>query len=245
MKLVQLTDCHLLSNTTDTAYGQVNPYQTLAACLHLAMREQPDGLLFTGDISGDDSALSYQHFLALMRESVGTTPWRVIAGNHDVNPAFNKYLQHAVLQAGAPWPLGNWFIHGLDSTYRQALGQVDSTELSATSAHLQANRQQHHWLCLHHHLVATGSWMDRHALINAEEVKQWLAGQAQIRGVIHGHIHTDQSHQLHGRPVMAAPSTCWQWKMSPDFGVADERPGYRILYLEDEGQWHTQIRRIQ
>ena len=44
MKLVQLTDCHLLSNTTDTAYGRGNPYDTRAACLHLAMQEQLDGL---------------------------------------------------------------------------------------------------------------------------------------------------------------------------------------------------------
>jgi len=245
MKLVQLTDCHLLSNTTDTAYGHVNPYQTLAACLHLAIQEQPDGLLFTGDISGDDSALSYQHFCSLVSRIAGDVPWRVIAGNHDVNPAFDAHLGPNILRADDPWRLGQWFMHGLDSTYQEAQGWVNAAELTTITEHLHAHPHQFHWLCLHHHLIPTGSWMDRHALLNAAEVRQWLADNAQIQGVVHGHIHTEQCHQLAGRAVMAAPSTCWQWQMSRDFGIADERPGFRVLSLCDDGQWNTQVRRIE
>lgn len=244
MKLVQLTDCHLLSNITDTAYGQINPYQTLTACLQQAISEQPDGLLFTGDISGDNSAASYKYFLALLDQVARDVPWRVIAGNHDVNDSFEVYLANHLLRAGKPWQIGNWFMHGLDSTYQQASGRVEPEQLAATSEHLQLHPHDYHWLCLHHHLVPTGSWMDRHALTNAADVQQWLTAHPHIQGVIHGHIHTALRSEVDQRPVLSAPSTCWQWKMAPDFGVTEDKPGYRVLSLHADGRWSTQVRRI-
>ena len=242
-RLIQISDCHLLGDPSRYAYN-INPAASLQAVLSNLMQASPDMLIVTGDISGDDSVQSYRLVLRLLTDALGDTPWYVIPGNHDGNPSFESLLGHKQLRAGSPVSLGNWQIHGIDTRFKGTLGHASVSELDAVAKMMQANPQHHHLLALHHHIRPSDSWMDKHYLTNADDVAKWIARQSGLRAAIHGHIHAQDHYPLSDCTVISVPSTCWQWAMQPDFGVADTQPGYRELLLGDDGNWTTTIMRL-
>ena len=82
--LIQLSDCHLLKGKDKTGYAGIAPYDSLARVLsdiqnyivqEVASEPQQRAkhqvvVLVTGDISGDNSPESYQHFIALMEQHI-------------------------------------------------------------------------------------------------------------------------------------------------------------------------------
>lgn len=244
MRLVQLSDCHLLADKQASLY-QVNPYRSLVRVLKHVAKQNADAVLVTGDISGDDSQASYHHFVQAMAEFLPGVPWRAIAGNHDNNSHFSSCLRDIELRATTPWSLQPWFIHGLDTRFEGAKGQIRVAELDAIQSSIRcAPRQTHHILVLHHHLVATQSWMDKHALINVEKLYDWLEENPKIQLILHGHIHAERIFSACHTMVLSAPSTCWQWQLSPDFAVDPQPPGYREIYLSQNGEWSSNTRRV-
>ncbi|MFT4746161.1 MAG: Icc protein, partial [Congregibacter sp.] len=83
MNIIQISDCHLFSDTQKTGYNSINPYQSLQHILAEVKFHQPDVLLVTGDISGDGSGQSYQHFSKLLCETKIKCRIGIIPGNHD------------------------------------------------------------------------------------------------------------------------------------------------------------------
>lgn len=230
MKLIQLSDCHLLENPEREGYGGINPLQSLLAVLNLVATQKPDGIIVTGDISGDDSDASYQFFIDALNQWLPDVPVKVIAGNHDNNPLFNLRLAPWLLTADTCWEFGDWCIHGLDTRSTGTLGIINPNQLQQISTQIQQHAEKQHLLALHHHPVATYSWMDKHALQGVPLLEAWLA-EHPVAALLHGHIHADNLASLAGRPVYGAPSTCWQWALTPEFGLADVAPGFRQFNL--------------
>ena len=243
MKLIQISDCHLFASPELSAYGDINPAQSLTAVLIAALEQQPDGLLFTGDISGDDSVASYQLFITLLNRWAGGIPWRVIPGNHDNNPYFDQVLKANWLQSDTPWVFKGKYIHGLDTRLEGTLGMIDEKQLASVAGSIATAPDAGHLLAIHHHPVATGSWMDNHALQNTEALARWLAEQP-VKAVVHGHIHAENQAQLSDIPVLGVPSSCWQWQLSSEFGLASEKPGLRVIEWAENGTFTSRIHRI-
>tara|TARA_B100000519_G_scaffold90782_1_gene78933 strand:- start:1013 stop:1750 length:738 start_codon:yes stop_codon:yes gene_type:complete len=243
MKLIQISDCHLFESPELSAYGDINPAESLSAVLVDAVEQQPDGLLFTGDISGDDSGASYQLFLSLLNQWGGEIPWRVIPGNHDNNPYFDQVLKANWLRADTPWILKGKYIHGLDTRLEETLGVIDEKQLANVAATITTAPEAGHLLAIHHHPVATGSWMDNHALQNTAALTRWLSKHP-IKAVLHGHIHAETQAQLSDIPVFGVPSSCWQWQLSAKFGLASEKPGFRVIEWAENGTFTSRIHRI-
>ncbi|MBU2977558.1 metallophosphoesterase [Alteromonas sp. C1M14] len=243
-RLVQLTDCHLCADSGQSFYN-VNPYKALHRVLSQVAKDAPDGVLVTGDISGDDSAQSYQHFIASMKLFLPDCPWRVIPGNHDKNDAFYEAMGQTQLQAGVPWSLPKWHIHGLDTRLVAARGTVRENELASVAAAMAEHPQSAHLVALHHHIQPTHSWMDQHSLTNPDVLLAWLAQNHRVSLLIHGHVHAALAYTASQKTVLAAPSTCWQWALNNDFAVAPLAPGYRVIELADDGSWSSWIRRVE
>ena len=243
MRLVQISDCHLLADKQLALYD-VNPYDSLERVLSRIAQNQPEALIATGDISGDESAESYGHFIELVTRYLPVCDWRVIPGNHDSNAHFLPSFSGHLLQAGTSWKLGEWRIHGLDTRFEEARGTVRSDELAAITNDIVAHDSASHLLALHHNPVQTNSWMDRHLLENASALENWLSRYPQIAGIIHGHIHSEAETTLSGLPVKSVPSTCWQWDLTPDFAVDQTAPGFREINLLPEGKWTSTVRRV-
>ena len=243
VKLYQISDCHLLASRQRTAYGDINPYDTLQVVLRDIAQYDPDVVLVTGDISGDDSEASYQHFVTLMSSFLPDTPWYVIPGNHDNNPFFDKYLASRFLPLENGVAVGPWMLWGIDTRGEGAKGQITASTLGELSSLVNPISDAHHLLAIHHHPIATASWMDKHYLDGADQFLDWLAQQSQIELVMHGHIHHAVEHKVDNKSIVSSPSTCWQWAMQKAFGLADERPGYRQFTLHTDGRWQSEVRR--
>jgi len=243
MKLIQISDCHLFESPELSAYGDINPAQSLRTVLVAAVEQQPDGLLFTGDISGDDSRASYQLFLSLLNQWGGEIPWRVIPGNHDNNPFFEQTLRANWLKAEMPWILKGKYIHGLDTRLEGTLGMIAEKQLASVAANIARAPDAGHLLAIHHHPVATGSWMDNHALQNTAALARWLAKQP-IKAVLHGHIHPKLRLSSAILRYLVCRLSCWQWQLSAEFGLASERPGFRVIEWAENGTFTSRIHRI-
>ncbi|MCW8109348.1 metallophosphoesterase [Alteromonas ponticola] len=244
MRLIQLSDCHLFGDCSRTGYASVNPYQSLKAVLDQTASLLPDLVLVTGDISGDSSEQSYQHFLTLIQPILPNVEVKIIAGNHDSNPFFEKSLSEYSLVASHPWVKDNWVMHGLDSRHEHTLGKVSDLQLDLLQAALNHHPSANHFIALHHHPLPADSWMDNHPLVDAEAFISLVNANPQIKAVVHGHVHFPLQRQIGTTPVLGVPSTCWQWEMTTDFAISSERPGLRIFDLQDNGSWTTQIRRV-
>lgn len=243
MKLVQISDCHLFASPESSGYGGIKPAESLKAVLTQAIVERPDGLLFTGDITGDDSAASYQLFLHIVRSIAGDIPWRVVPGNHDNNRFFNDALGQYWLTANTPWHLRDTYLHGLDTRYEGTQGIVKQDQLLMVSQNISRLPNAIHLLAIHHHPVAISSWMDNHALHNTGALATWLEEQP-VRAILHGHVHAETEKVLSRVPVFGVPSSSWQWQRSDEFGVATEAPGYRVVECAEPGVVTTLVHRI-
>ncbi|GGF84961.1 metallophosphoesterase family protein [Alteromonas lipolytica] len=243
MKLVQISDCHLFASAHTLGYGNINPALSLQSVLALALQQQPDGLLFTGDISGDDSAQSYQLFSDILTRCCPGVPWRVIPGNHDNNPYFDQALGANWLQAGQPWRLDGVMVHGLDTRYTGTQGIIVPHQLDAITKAIVSEPEINHVLAIHHHPVATNSWMDNHALHGVDALARWLTEQP-VSLVLHGHIHADTQAELSATPILGVPSSSWQWQLSAEFGLAPSQAGLRLIESDENHRLSSRIIRI-
>lgn len=265
IKLIQLSDCHLLKDKNKTGYAGIAPYDSLERTLLHAVNhaEQFEAnnssmapscfMLITGDISGDNTPESYQHFIALMDKYVdrANIAWFVLAGNHDNNAHFETYLGDKQLNSDNPLTFQNWHIHGmdtraLDSTYTAA-GEVKGGEIHDLTQAVAQLPDNNHLIALHHHILPSNSWMDKHFLANAEALVSLTEQYAQVKALIHGHVHSPLR-QLIGEnstPSYGCPSTCWQWEMQLGFGVSNDAPGYQVIELQEDGVVDVSIERVE
>lgn len=96
VRVLQLTDCHLFADESKDLLG-VNTSESFKAVVE-AVRAQNfdyDFIAFTGDISQDYSATSYQHFANII--SVLHKPVFFLPGNHDDGPLMYASLKDWVL----------------------------------------------------------------------------------------------------------------------------------------------------
>ena len=270
--LIQLSDCHLLKDKDKAGYAGIAPYHSLALVLQNAVspyikRSTDDGnvsqplrdnehkviMLVTGDISGDNSLESYQHFTALMHYHLANADieWYVLAGNHDNNPHFEAVLGERMLKSAKPIVCQRWHIHGLDTRSSNdnytAAGELKSEDVRSFEKALVSAPGNNHIVALHHHVLPSNSWMDKHYLDNASKVVALSEQYSQIKALIHGHVHSPLRHTIgsNNTPAYGSPSTCWQWKMQAEFGVSDEAPGYQVIELCDDGAVNVTVKRVE
>lgn len=272
ISLIQISDCHLFKDKDKTGYAGIAPYHSLTRVL-IAVREdladiadskkqsanqgnngqeQKVIVLVTGDISGDNSPESYQHFTALMEQYIEpeNVDWFVLAGNHDNNPHFESYLGSRHLQSTNPISFSNWQIHGMDTrasgNVHTAAGEVKSGDLIALKQSLDASSHVNHLVALHHHILPSKSWMDKHFLANAQHLELLINEYPQIKALIHGHIHSPLRQYIgtNSTPSYGSPSTCWQWRMRTEFGVSEDSPGYQLINLMDNGTVDVRVAEV-
>ena len=244
MKIIQLSDCHLYSSKSKPGYNNIVPYQSLAEVLHQIKTLSAELVIASGDISGDGSAESYEHFKQLWIDSGIAAPLMVLPGNHDELSAMQAKLSDYGLFSAAPMKLGKWHLHGLNSMYKGTLGALSAGQSDELQGYLQDYANDFHLVAVHHHPVECGGWMDKHQWLNRAEFVELVSQHPQLKAVIYGHIHHDSVTQIGPCQYMSCPSTCWQWAMQAEFAFTKERPGFRVIHLHGDGRLSTQIQRI-
>lgn len=244
IRLLQFTDTHLMADPAASLRG-VRTQASLEACLaHARRRHFPvDVIAVTGDLVQDDP-LGYGT-LELLFDRLGA-PVLLIPGNHDVPSELERRFAHEPFQVGGTRVLGHWALVMLTTWFAEAKdgeGRLGPAELQRLEAALEAHRDRHVLVCLHHQpMPMEAAGLDALGLEDAGPFMALIARYPQVRAVAWGHAH--QAFDVFRGSVryLCTPATCMQFKpRDPGFVIDDRPPGYRVLELHDDGGIATEV----
>lgn len=244
--VLHITDSHIMAKQGATLLG-INTAYYFNAVLHQALLSSRkfDLCLFTGDLAQEPYPASYEYLLKMLR--LCHIPCLCLPGNHDDFAIMQAVLNTETVNCNKVKILGNWLIIALNSQiYGAEGGHLPGGELSFLEQSLQAHRNLHTVIAVHHHCLPTGSqWMDTMMIDNADELFGVVRRYPQVKAIINGHIHQVMGREVDGTQVLTTPSTCFQFMPeSKNFSLDDQSPGYRWLDLFDDGTFRSNVERI-
>lgn len=246
--VAQLTDLHLFAQRDRSLFG-LSTHDSLQAVLArlCQLEPQPDLLLLTGDISQDETDISYYHLQDYIAPLKTPTYW--IPGNHDNLPLMQRLLDRPPISTEKSFTAGGWHFLLLSSWQPQCVhGQLTSESLEWLDNQLQEIGDKPTIITLHHPPCQINSdWMDAINLKNSEDFFKIIDRYPQIKLVLFGHIHQEFTTQRRGVYYLGSPSTCGQFKpQSKEFAIDEQaQPGFRLLALLPDGTFETRIERVK
>ena len=242
MRLIQITDSHLYADKQARSRAGI-PWQQFQRVLEAVITERPDVVVFTGDISQDETAASYA--LACEALSALPCPWFWIAGNHD-QPELMA-AEHPLLEEV---DLEQWRLLLLNTQVAgKPHGELGSAALSALAERLEQDDRPT-LIAMHHPPVDVGAtWMDAIGLQDRDAFWQLLSAYPQVKMILFGHAHQAyaQHHQAAGTDigVYGCPAMADQFLPGAEQFAIDEasRPGYRVVDFNAH-EWQTWIERV-
>ena len=246
MRLIQITDCHLGSQQSETLLG-LNTDQSLEDVLQLIQQAESgfDHILCTGDVASDAHVDCYRRFAQIIRNHFNQ-PVSWLAGNHD-SADIMESVQASLDVQNRLIPFGEWLLVLLDSSVPgQVYGQLAASELDFLEFVLKKHPDKSIFISLHHQIVPVGSaWIDQYVVRNADAFFQLVDAHPQVKIISWGHVHQEFQTQRNGVTLLATPSTCVQFKpQCDDFTVDTQMPGYRWFDLNDDGSFATGVARV-
>lgn len=238
MRLLQFTDTHLFA-APDRQLRGITTLASLEACLaHARRRHLPaEAVVVTGDLVQDEPE-GYDALGALLGD-LGA-PVLLVPGNHDRPDALRRRFGRQPFQVGGSLALARWTVVMLDTWSADSArgeGRLGAEALRSLEAQLDAARDRHVVVCLHHPPMSMDTaGLDSLGLVDGSDFLDVIGRHGNVRGVVWGHAH--QALDLFRGHVrfMCTPSTCFQFKPRVDGFVTDDRPpGYRIIDLGDDG----------
>ncbi|HLF96137.1 MAG TPA: phosphodiesterase [Methylococcaceae bacterium] len=243
LRILHLTDTHILAEPGQTLYG-VDTYGRTAALLDHVRRTAgaPDLAVLSGDCVDTPSAAAYGCLKALLAEHLAA-PCLILPGNHD-DPMLLKAM---FPDAAVPQAIrDNWLFVLLDSTRPDSpSGMLSDAELARLEATLAEHPAQHALIALHHHPLPVGSpWMDAMGLAedSAARLLEILRRSGNVRLVLCGHAHQEHAWTRHGVPLFVTPSSTVQFQPGCDAFTLDRLPpGCRWLELCPDGGFSSRL----
>lgn len=247
IRLLQITDTHLFADPNGCLLG-VNTRDSFHAVVSAinAKQREFDAVIATGDISQDHTAESYQRFVD------GIACWQQpcfwLPGNHDYQAEMQSVMDKPAIHRSDVVLAGeHWQVVVLDSQVKGVPhGRLSPEQLTLLDTGLTQHADRHTLVLLHHHPLPAGSaWLDQHQLHNRDDFWAVVQKHHTVKGVVCGHIHQALDEHVKGCRVMAAPSTCIQFKPnSDDFALDAVNPGWREITLHCDGSISTEIGRL-
>ncbi|SMC70917.1 metallophosphoesterase [Rhizobium sp. RU36D] len=257
LTIVQVSDTHLSrSHAWFTANWPVFVEE---------MRQlSPDFIINSGDISfnGPDRPDDLAFAVACHREL--SSPWRAIAGNHDVGEApvasrLNQPVNDARLAAWRSHVGLSWWVQDLEKDgLRLRLIGLDSAlmgsgheEEAVQAAFLEtalAERDGRLTMVFTHMPPFDKDPDDQkittHCIL--PEPRRWLLDRCLEHGVAvlaAGHIHRHTVHDYKGLAIVTAPATSFvNMPASPPSDISHMRTGYLLWHLDADGLRHQVVR---
>lgn len=248
VRLLQITDTHLFADPYGSLLGVNTAASFQAVVKEIQSRKvEFDAVIATGDISQDHTAESYQRFVDGI--SHWTQPCFWLPGNHDFQPEMHTVLAQSTLQRSDVVLMGeHWQLIVLDSQVKGVPhGRLSQEQLALLDSSLTTHPGRHTLVLLHHHPLPAGSaWLDQHQLHNRDEFWAVVDKHTNVKGVVCGHIHQALDTHYKDCRVMAAPSTCIQFKPdSNDFALDSTNPGWREIELHHDGTITSYVGRLK
>lgn len=249
--LAQLSDLHI-REPGRLAYGRLDtaPYLRRAVQSILHLKQSPDAVVITGDLSDFGRAAEYDHLAQLLAPL--PMPVYLMPGNHDDRDQLRRsfpdhgylgdegFVQYAV-KVGALWLLA------LDTCEPgHSHGTLCERRLAWLEAQLDLHRGEPVMIAMHHPPFATLiGHMDRIGLLEgAAALEALVARHPNVERLICGHLHRAIDVRFGGSIASTAPSPAHQvaLDLAPDALSAWvlEPPGFR-LHAWDGGRLVTHL----
>ncbi len=245
--LAQVTDTHLLAQTTAELRG-CNTWKSFNTVLQEEVQCNPDGMLLTGDLAEQGEEDAYHHLLSAIAPLQTPTYW--LPGNHDHLVTLQQVFQPLPLGQGlTSVNVGTWQVILLDSVLPGAKfgeGHLADAQLHKLHTYLKQHPHKPTLIALHHQPVPVGiNWVDQMQVKNSHELLDLLTQHVNVKLVVFGHIHHEfQQQTAEGISFYGCPSTCLQ-VTSPESGLHEENPGFRLIWLYEDGSYKTEVRRVK
>jgi Icc protein len=248
MRVVQITDAHLYADIDARSRAGV-PWRQFQQVLAAVTAEQPDIVLFTGDISQDESAASYA--LAVQAMETLSCPWYWLPGNHD-----QLKLMTAERPLVGEVDLHPWRLLLLNTRVEgKPYGELGSKRLADLAEQLEKDDRPT-LIAMHHPPVDVGAeWMDAIGLQDRDAFWALLTNHPHVNIILFGHVHQAYAERraigqsivdVYGCPAMADQFQPGAEQFAVD---AASRPGYRIVDLQWSdllgSDWQTWVERVE
>jgi 3',5'-cyclic-AMP phosphodiesterase len=247
-KILHLTDFHLFNDPQKKLAG-IKPFETLKYIISDIQKDlkknTPDLVIIGGDVSQDFSPESYETVNQLIKPF--KCPVLSTMGNHDDLENFSKIFGSPTEIFNEP-KLSNWKVIILDSFWQKHVGgKLNEKDLEFLKKNLDKDPKQPVIIFLHHHVLPIDSmWLDKINLNDNHLFLDLIDQYQNIKAVVCGHIHQDTKIIRDGVEFYSTPSTCWQFKpKSPGFKIDEAMPGYRWIYLKNDGTFTTKVIRVK
>jgi Icc protein len=252
VRILQVTDCHILPGEGDEVYG-TDTYRSLQAVLRaaLALAQPPERIIATGDLSEDGADASYARLRDLLRET--GLPVNVIPGNHDSPEAMRRSLLCDSVAMVPTLDLEGWRVAFLNSQVPgHAHGYLDEAELQLLTLALDEAPGRSVVTCLHHSPIPPCPSRGCH-LHNDDQLLELLAARPNARLVLAGHAHLESNSRLGHTTFLTTPASSSQASHAQQGDPVDHedfwashafdpsRHGFRMLTLKPGGRFETQV----
>jgi 3',5'-cyclic-AMP phosphodiesterase len=237
--LAQLSDLHIKAHGSPLL-GRIDTAGMLRACVQsvLALKQQPDAVVITGDLTELGSPEEYAFLRGLLAPLV--MPLYLIPGNHDERGALRKaFPDHAYLTQSQQFiqyvidshPLR---IVALDTVIPGASGgELCRERLAWLERTLAGARDRPTVVMMHHPPFRTFiEGMDAMALRDPQPFADVIQRNPQVEAILCGHVHRPITVRFAGTVASIAPSTAHH--IALDLGraaplrYAMEPPAYRV-----------------
>ena len=236
--IVQISDLHLFGDKNKKING-ANSYKNLENVFNslTALKEKPELIIVTGDLSQDCTFESYQHLANLLNKS--DIKYYLLPGNHDdvsvVNKVFELNWEKDTVEFS--FDFKDWFFVFIDtSIYPEDSGSLSLDQLLSFKNILKLNKNKKTIVFMHHHPILINSpLMNTMILKENEKFNNVIKENQQVKAVLFGHVHQVFEKTINETFYASCPATCYQIQPGcENFTVEKTIPGYRLLDLEKD-----------
>ncbi|NKE64207.1 phosphodiesterase [Ramlibacter sp. RBP-2] len=245
--LVQLTDLHI-REPGRLAYGRLDtaPYLRRAVASVLRLKQRPDAVVITGDLSDFGRPAEYGHLAELLAPL--TMPVYLMPGNHDDRDQLRRsFPGHAYLGESGfvqySVQVGGLRLVALDTVeHGQSHGALCDSRLDWLDRELAQHAHQPVIVAMHHPPFETLiGHMDKIGLRDgAADLEAIVVRHPNVERVLCGHLHRSIDVRFGGTIASTAPAPAHQVALDlhPDApaGWMLEPPGFRLCALDGAGR---------
>ncbi|HIP44164.1 MAG TPA: phosphodiesterase [Sulfurospirillum arcachonense] len=243
MKIIQLSDLHLIENGSESLYG-INPNFRLKEALKSIQKNHSDAkfIVITGDLTDNASSKAYEILSENIKNSL--IPVYMILGNHDKRDVFNNcfpdFIDNGFCQ----------YIKKVDNTVHIFLdtlvedkpyGELCSSRMKWLKKRLDEFSEDFVYLYMHHHPISSGLYeMDNMAdFKSTKEFWSLLKNYKNVKHISFGHLHRVMHSSKQNISLHSTRSTTFQVAYKPDtkteYLTNEEHPTYAVIDIIEEG----------
>ena len=244
-RIYQFTDTHL-QNTANQPFKNSIPDVSLKRLIRHALLKfgQPDHVVVSGDLTHDGEASAYELLADCLSDFKCDVS--VLPGNHDDVNLIHQHLVNDNISCLQDSQLDTWDLLFANSQITgRTEGHIETRRIHELNQHLSETSRPA-LLFTHHPPMDTGSqWMDALGMTNGSTVLENMVSHPNLKALVFGHIHQQWDSNVQHLRLLGTPSSCVQFMpQSEQFALDELAPGYRIIELDEKGQFETRVMRV-